>query len=58
MTTEGLLDGNYERYDETGGLVEKGQFIEGEKEGKWVWYENGKEVYSSRFKAGQPVKKK
>ena len=52
----GVLEGKYERYNEAGGLVEKGQFVKGEKEGKWVWYDGGKEVYKAKFKAGKEVK--
>ena len=52
----GVLHGKYERYNEAGGLVEKGQFINGEKDGKWVWYDNGKEAYKAKFKAGREVK--
>ena len=51
-----MLDGKYERYNEAGGLVEKGQFANGEKEGRWVWYDNGKEAYKAKFKAGHEVK--
>ena len=54
--TDGVLDGKYERYNEAGGLVEKGQFVNGEKDGKWVWYDNGKEAYRAKFKAGREVK--
>ena len=54
--SDGKLDGAYERYNEAGGLVEKGQFVDGEKEGKWVWYDSGKEAYRAKFKAGQQVK--
>ena len=52
----GLLDGKYERYNEAGAPVEKGSFANGEKEGKWTWYDNGKEVYRAKFKGGQEVK--
>ena len=53
---DGLLDGKYERYNESGAPVEKGQFVAGEKEGRWIWYENGREVYKAKFKEGQEVK--
>ena len=43
-TKLGSLNGKYERYNESGALVEKGQFVDGEKEGKWVWYDGGHEV--------------
>ena len=34
----------------------KGQFANGEKEGRWTWYDNGREVYKAKFKAGQEEK--
>ena len=38
------------------GLVEKGSFSEGEKEGKWVWFDGGRVAYQAKFKAGKEVK--
>lgn len=38
----GALDGAYEKYDDSGKLVEKGMYISGKKSGKWLEYVNGK----------------
>ena len=54
--SNGLLNGKYERRNEAGAIVEKGQFANGEKEGKWVWYDGNKVVYQAKFKAGKEVK--
>ena len=52
----GRLDGKYERNNEAGAPVERGQFKGGEKDGKWTWFDHGREVYTAKFKDGKEVK--
>ena len=53
---DGRLEGKYERNDESCAPVERGQFKGGEKDGKWQWYDHGREVYSAKFRDGKEVK--
>jgi hypothetical protein len=49
----GERDGKYERYNEGGYPEEKGTFVKGRKQGKWIWYDKyGNEGIISMFKDG------
>jgi hypothetical protein len=48
-----LLHGPFVQYNSTGGLMEKGSFIEGVKNGRWtIWQENGKLLEDCQYVDG------
>ena len=50
----GVRDGKYERYNTAGYPEETGTFVNGMKNGKWIWYDKyGKEGVVAQFKEGQ-----
>ena len=48
------MHGKFERYTQAGTPVETGNFVNNEKDGKWVFYdERGNEAVVTKFKAGK-----